>query len=107
MWIASSTSPAGGAGPSATSSGSIPRALASAGLSKSANKKSSRRSIATALVGDAQLVEVRAQPPLGFLERHFTAPGIILELVATNARDTEILAVPVAEVETRHGRGRK
>ena len=46
MWMASSTSPPGGAGPSATSSGSMPRACAIAGASSSAINSRIRRSMA-------------------------------------------------------------
>src|SRR5205809_6221440 len=49
MRIASSTSPPGGAGPSATSCGVIPRASASAGASSIARRISSRRNMADAL----------------------------------------------------------
>src|SRR5947209_1392344 len=107
MWIASSTSPPGGAGPSATSSGSIPRACATAGTSTRAIKRSNRRNIVTALVGHARLVEVRPKPALSLLERYAAAGRIILQLVAADSRHTEILAVAVAEVEARNGRCRQ
>src|SRR5206468_9524779 len=107
MWIAKSTSPPAGAGPSATSSGSIPRACASAGTSNSANKKRSRRSIITRLVLGDDLVEVRPEPPLRLLERHAAPRRIILELVAPDPRDAEILAVAMPEIEAGHSGGRK
>src|SRR5438132_4750957 len=105
MWIARSTSPPGGAGPSATSSGSIPRACASAGVISSA-RRISRRLIATALVRDAVLVEVRPKPALGALDRDSAPLGVFLELIPPDARYTEILAIAVAEIEARH-RGRR
>src|SRR5688572_1361851 len=105
MWIASSTSPPGGAGPSATSTGSIPRACATAGTSSSARKSSSERSIRFALMRRLRLVEVGPQPALGGFDLDLAALRVILELVAADARDPEILAVAVAEIEARHRRG--
>src|SRR5690242_6237153 len=102
MWIARSTWPPAGAGPSATSCGSMPFASTSAGMSSSAIRNSSRRSMPAALVGDALLVEVRPQPAFGALQRHAATAGIILELVAADAGNAEILAVTMAEVEARH-----
>src|SRR5947209_9475444 len=107
MWIASSTSPAGGAGPSATSCGSIPREWASPGTSSRARKRMRVRNIVTALVGDRTLVEVGTKPALGLLDGDAAAAGIILELVAADARDAEILAVSMAEVKSGDSRGRK
>src|SRR3954452_6072834 len=105
--MASSISPPGGAGPSAISSGSMPRAEASTGVSRSARKRNNRRNIVTALVGDAALVEVRPKPALSLLERN-AAPGrVILQLVAADPRHAEILAVAVAEIEARHRRSRQ
>src|SRR4051794_1788431 len=107
MWIASSTSPPGGAGPSATSSGSMPRAWASAGRKIRARRRNNRRNIVTALVGDAGLVEVGPQPAFRLFERDSAALGIVLELVAADAGDAEILAVAVPEIEAGDGGGRK
>src|SRR4029079_6915979 len=84
----------------------LPRASASAGVSRSASKRINRRNIETALVGDAQLVEGWPQPALGRLERDAAPRGIVLELVAADAGDAEILGVAVPEVEARHRRGR-
>src|SRR6478752_5227583 len=105
MWMASSTSPPAGAGPSATSRGSIPRAPAMAGVTNKNRRIGSQRSIAAALLSSDELVEIRPQPAFGLLERHLTPPGIVIELIAADARDAEILAVAVAEIETRDGRG--
>src|SRR5439155_22135010 len=91
--------------PSATSSGSIPRAWASAGMNNSANNRSSRRSIVTALVRDVDLVEVWTQPPLGAFDGDAAALGVFLELIPADPRYPEILAVAVAEVEAGHRRG--
>src|SRR6476661_6573167 len=102
MWIARSTSPPAGAGPSATSCGSIPRACATAGTSSSAKKISRRWIMAAALVRTAVLVEVRAQPAFCLLDGHAAALRIVLELVAADACDAEILAVAMAEIEARH-----
>src|SRR5438105_15343469 len=107
MWIARSTSSPGGAAPSAMSSGSIPRAWAIDGIRINARRTRKRRSIVTALVGDARLVEVGAQPALGLLNGDGTPAGIILKLVAADPGDAEILAVAVTEIEAGHGRGRK
>src|SRR6185295_20003036 len=52
------------------------------------------------------LIEVGAQPALGLGDRHAAARRIILELVAADPGDSEILAVTMAEVETGDGRGR-
>src|SRR4051794_34648733 len=107
MWIARSTSLPAGAGPSATSCGSIPRACKSAGIARSANRISSRRSIHVALVAPRRLVEVRPQPALRLLDRNAAPLRIIIQLVAADPRDAEILGVAVAEVEARHGRSGK
>src|SRR4051794_6556613 len=107
MWIASSTSPPGGAGPSATSSGTICCACANDGSTSKERSRSNRRNIVTALRRNGDLVEVRSQPTFGLLDRHPAARGIILELIAPDACHPEILAVAVAEVEAGHGRGRK
>src|SRR4051812_21303083 len=107
MWIARSTWPPAGAGPSAMSWGAIPRAKALAGARSSAKRINARPSIGAALVGDRSLVEVRPEPALGLLERHAPSPGIIFELVAADAGHAEILAVAIAEVEAGHGRSRK
>src|SRR4051812_1319749 len=107
MWMASSTSPPGGAGPSATSCGSMPRAVASEGKSSSATKINSGRSIHGPLECRSGLVEVRPQPAFGELERDPAPRRIFLELVAADPGDAEILAVAVAEIEAGHGRGRK
>src|SRR5437588_4853925 len=107
MWIARSTSPPGGAGPSATSCGSMPRAWVSAGARSKATRTMSRRNIVTALVGDGRLVEVRPKPALGLFERDSTPSGIILELIAANAGDAEILAVAVPEIEAGHSGSRQ
>src|SRR5437773_12538813 len=107
MWIASSTSPPDGAGPSATNCGSIPRAWASAGAISSARRISRRRSIATALMRDAVLVEVGPQPAFGAFDGDAAPLRVIFELVAADPGDAEILAVAVGEIETGHGRSRK
>src|SRR5260221_7010981 len=109
MWIASSTSPPGGAGPSATSSGSIPRALANAGTSNSTRRIRRRRSMFGCCARSRAdgSIQVRPQPALGLLDRDTAAPGIIFELVAADPRDAEILAIAVAEIEARHRRGRQ
>src|SRR3954454_4099999 len=106
MWIARSTSPPAGARPppagarpSATSCGSIPRASASAGRTSNVRRIRRRRSMAAALVRTAILVEVRTKPTFGLLDGHLAAPRIVLELVAADAGDTEILAVAMAEIE--------
>src|SRR5687767_1267292 len=98
MWIASSTSPPGGAGPSATSTGSIPRASATAGVSRSAIR-SSNRSMATALMRRLRLVEVGPQPALSGFDLDAAPLCVILELVASDPGDAEILAVAVSEIE--------
>src|SRR3954471_7942987 len=107
MWIASSTSPPGGAGPSATSSGSIPRACAATGTIISANRINSRLSMAAALVRHGLLVEVGAQPPLGEFDGDRAPRRIILELVAADPRHAEILAVAMPEIKAGDSRGRK
>src|SRR5688572_1790727 len=107
MWIASSTSPPGGAGPSATRTGSIPRPSATAGASSSAKRNNSERSMGFALMPRPRLVEVGPQPALGGFDVDPAPLGVILELVAADARHSEILAVAVAEIEARHRRGRK
>src|SRR5438270_8359301 len=48
------------------------------------------------------LVEVRPKPSLGLLERDAAPRRIILQLVAADPRDSEILAVTMAKIETRH-----
>src|SRR5436190_12337716 len=107
MWIARSTSPPAGAGPSATSSGSIPRAWAIAGKHRIATSRSNRFSIETPLAVHRALVEIRAKPALGLFDGCTPAFGVILELVAADARHSEILAVAVAEIKTRHRRCRE
>src|SRR5204862_7889529 len=62
MWIPRSTPPPAGAGPSATSSGSIPRAWAIAGKNRIARSRSNRFSIETPLAVHRALVEIRARP---------------------------------------------
>src|SRR5688500_14317249 len=49
--------------------------------------------------GERKLVEVRTQPALGLLDRDAAAGGIVLELVAADPGDAEILAVAMAEIE--------
>src|SRR3954451_12211672 len=105
--MARSTSPPAGAGPSATSCGSMPLAWTSEGTNSSESRISSRRSMLAALVGDAGLVEVRPQPALGAIDRHRAPLGIILKLVAADSGDTEILAVAMAEVKAGDRRRRK
>src|SRR3954469_673628 len=107
MWIASSTSSPGGAGPSATSRGRICCASASDGSTSSAINRNSRRNIVTPLGRIGRLVEVRAEPALGLFQRDFAPRGIILELVAADPSDSEILAVAVREIEARYRRGRE
>src|SRR5436309_10249364 len=98
MWIASSTSPPAGAGPSATSCGTICCACASDGSTSKATNRNSHRNIVTALGRIGRLVEVRAEPAFGLLDRHPAAGSIVLELIAPDPGDAEILAVAVAEV---------
>src|SRR5947209_13611594 len=106
--MASSTWPPGGAAPSASSSGTMPRASAEAGTSSSAsNKKSNRRSIVTALVGVDWLVEVRPQPALRLLQRNAASRRIVFELVAADARHAEVLAVAMPKIEARHSGSRQ
>src|SRR6185369_10144255 len=107
MWIASSTSPPGGAGPSATSCGSIPRAFASAGASNNASRISNRRSMIVALVRCRSLVEVGPKPALGAFDRNIAPRRIVFELIAADPGHSEILAVAVAEIESGHGRSRE
>src|SRR5690348_3968785 len=113
MWIASSTELPGGAGPSATSSGVMCCASASAGASSRANRRSSRFSIrgsATALCSACKigsLFQVRTKPAFRLLQRHAAPRRIILQLVTADLRDAEIVAVAMAEVEAGHGRGRE
>src|SRR4029079_787787 len=53
------------------------------------------------------LIQVGPEPALRLLDRHAAASCIILELIAPDFRDSEILAVAVAEIEARNRRGRK
>src|SRR5206468_3351888 len=107
MWIASSTSPPGGAAPSATSSGVMFCAAAKAGAHSSARKINNRFSIATPLAVRARLVEVRPKPALRLLQIDSAARCIILELIAADPSDPEILAVAMPEIEARHRRRRQ
>src|SRR5690348_11528232 len=100
MTMARSTSPPAGAAPSATSCGSMPRACASAGASSSANKISRRRIINVPLVPSTMLVEVGQEPAFRLFDRNTAAHRIILQLVAADPGDAEILAVAMPEVES-------
>src|SRR6476659_7757519 len=107
--MANSNSPPGGAAPSATSSGVIPRASANVEASIKQRKISSRRSIVLrcARNGRCGSIQIRPQPALGLFDRYLTPRCIILELVSAEARDSEILAGAIPEIEAGHGRRRQ
>src|SRR5687767_9530829 len=111
MTMASSTSPPGTAGPSATSSGLIAfsrgASWAVAGAATIANRRSSQRNIGVALPALQALVEIGPQPPRRSVDFNSAPPGIFLKLILADARHAEILAVAVAEVESGHRRGRQ
>src|SRR3954471_17097571 len=56
---------------------------------------------------DEGLVEIGPKPALRLLNRDSAPSRIIFQLVATDPRHSEILAVAVAEVKARDGGGRK
>ena len=48
------------------------------------------------------VVEHRREPPLGFLGAPALAPGVVLDLIALDLADAEIVALRVAEIEAAH-----
>src|SRR6476659_4542312 len=108
MTMASSTSPPGFAGPSATSSGwmALMRSCAAAGAARNSSRKRNR-STKRRLCEASGLVEVGPQPARRRLDVDPSPFGIIGELVLADLSDSEILAVAVAEVEAGDRRGRQ
>src|SRR3954451_23151401 len=53
------------------------------------------------------LIQIRAEPALGLLDRNGAPRSIVFELVAPDPRDSKILAVAVAKGEAGSGLGRK
>src|SRR4051812_46551427 len=108
MTMASSTSPPGFTGPSATSSGwmALMRCWAAAGPARNKSRKR-KRSTGRWLCERRALVEVWPQPAGRGFEIDAAAPGIVGELVLADLGDSEILAVGVAEVEAGDRRCRQ
>src|SRR5215472_9513392 len=53
--------------------------------------------------GGRVVVEDRREPALGFDERPVFAARVVLDLVALDPADAEIMALRVAEIEAGHG----
>src|SRR5688572_32365706 len=99
MTMASSTSPPGFTGLSATSSGWMALTRAVAGAANRARSRKRNRSINRPLCEPRALVEVRTQPAGRNLGIDAAPRRIVGELVLADLGDAEILAVAVAEIE--------
>src|SRR4249919_717311 len=99
--MASSTSPPGTAGPSATSSGRMAfsrgGSWATAGAAINAMRKVSQRSIGEPLAALLPLVEVGPQPTRRDVNIESAPPGIVLQLVLADPRHAEIAGIPVGK----------